>query len=287
MLPRDRAVLVRLARHRVLSLTQLQRLAFAGLHRSRVSRRVSSLARAGWVSTWDDPRGVGGHIRYVVPMEAGLRWALRRIEETTRCSTYSRLIATMLRRDGRQPLHLVRGVLPPFLAHLTEANEALIALQASPELAVTWASSWNRPLPNASHGVALPQPDGVVVFTAPGGTAELAFLEHDRNTEGFLHLRTWDRYRQLAQRPGLLAELTGFRAFRVWVTVRTGDPAVTARRLDDLERWARSRLVGSIFAFVGFETGQAIAAGLRAGTPAVTDSPSDSSAYCGHLAGAR
>lgn len=250
-LPRDRAVLIRLARHRLLSLAQLHRLAFAGLHRSRVSRRVSALARTGWVTTWDDPRGVGGHVRFVAPTVAGLRWPLHRIEETTRGSSYARLISTMLRRDGRHPLPLVRGGVPAWLTHLVEVNGVLIEMQGTGG-EIVWASSWNRPLPNASHGIGLPQPDGVVVRRVDDGAVEVLFMEHDRGGESIRHFRSRkvDRYRQLAQRPGLLLDLIGVRAFHVLVTVNAGDPDLNTRRIEELRTCATTGLAGGLFTIV-------------------------------------
>ncbi|MGV8041516.1 MAG: replication-relaxation family protein [Thermoanaerobaculaceae bacterium] len=250
-LPRDRAVLVRLARHRLLSLKQLNRLTFAGLHRSRVSRRVSALVRTGWVRTWDDPRGVGGHVRFVAPTVAGLRWALHRIEEATRSSSYARLISTMLRRDGRRPLPLVRAEVPAWLTHLTEVNDVLTVMQGTSG-EIVWASSWNRPLPNASHGMTLPQPDGVVVRRAGDGAVEVIFMEHDRGGESVRHFRSRkvDCYRQLAQRPGLLLDLVGVRAFHVLVTVNAGGPDLTARRIEELRTCATTGLAGGLFTIV-------------------------------------
>ncbi len=263
-LPRDRAVLIRLARHRVLSLAQVQQLVFPGLHRSRVSRRVGALEREGWVSTWEQPVNRGGRPRLVLPTTQGLRWALGRLEAETAIYPYARLVGTMLRRDGRRPLPFQRGVAPPFLAHMHEVNDVLISLCADPALAVTWVSSWNRPLPNTSHGLPLPQPDGVVVVSPGDGAAELVFLEHDRGGESLVHFRSRkiDRYRQLAKRPGLLADLTGFHAFRVWVTVRAGEAAATAERIAELGRCAKARLAGPLFAFAAFDPDRPVARDL-------------------------
>jgi len=207
------------------------------------------------VTVWEQPVELGGRPRLVIPTIQGLRWALGRIETETTADPCARLVTTMLRRDGRRPLPFRRGVVPPFLAHLQEVNEVLITLLADPALTVTWASSWNRPLPNTSHGVALPQPDGVVVFSTPGGEPELAFIEHDRGGESLAHFRASkvDRYRQLAQHPGLLADLTGFPRFRVWVTVRTGDATQTADRIAELEQSVRARLARSLFTFAAFD----------------------------------
>lgn len=255
-LPRDRSVLIRLARHRVLSLAQLQQLVFPGIHRSCMSRRVTALEHLGWVSTWEQPVEWGGRPRFVLPTVKGLRWALARIEEETAAYTYARLVATMLRRDDRQPLPLVRRIMPPFLAHLCEVNDALIALQTDHTLQVLWSSSWNRPFPDVWRGVTLPQPDGVVALAAPDGSTELVFLEHDRGGERLRHFSSHkvDTYRRLAQRPGLADELFGVRRFRVLVTVSAGGSALNARRIAKLRRCATARLVGGLFTIVPVET---------------------------------
>lgn len=256
-LPRDRAVLIRLARHRVLSLAQVQKLVFPGLHRTRVSRRLSALQRSGWLNLWVQPVERGGRPRFVVPTVRGLRWAMARIEAEASVYPYWPLITTMPRRDGRQRLPLAPGVTPPWLAHLREVNDVLVALMADTSLAVPWASSWTRPFPDLRREVALPQPDAIVVLQAPDSSIELVFLEHDRGGESLKHFRSHkvERYRQLAQRPELLAELTGYRAFKVLVTVRTGDPTTTQKRLDELEHCARSRLASQLFTFLAAEQG--------------------------------
>lgn len=255
-LPRDRAVLIRLARQCLLSLSQIHQLVFAGLDRSRVSRRLGKLARQGWLTLWEQPVDRGGRPRYAAPTAAGLRWALDRITAETAPFPYARLIATMLRRGPRRPLPLTRGVVPPHLAHLREVNDVLISLQLDRAAGVVWVSSWNRPLPISSHGVHLPQPDGVVIRR--GGNAPiLHFLEHDRGVESLEQFRTRkvDRYRELARRPGLVSELTGVPGFRVCVTVRTGKSSSTAARIAALRRCAQTRLAGPLFTFVGADLG--------------------------------
>jgi len=211
---------------------------------------VSALTLGGWVSTWDDPQCIGGRSRYIVPTAKGLRWALRHIEEAMRGATYARLLATMLRRDGRCPLPLTAGIHPPWLGHLVEVNNTLATLQVTGT--VVWSSSWNRPLPFVSHGVTLPQPDGVVVRRVADDHDELTFLEHDRGGESLRHFRARkvDCYRALSQRPALLEELTGYRTFRVLVTVRAGDPDLNERRVEDLQRCASAGLTRGLFTIV-------------------------------------
>ena len=238
-LPRDRAVLLRLARLRVLSLAELQALVFVGRDRSRLSRRLARLEEAGWLRRWEEPRARGGRFRLVVPTAAGLAWALGQVEETAGDSPETRLISTMLRAGRPSPLELPSGRIPAFLPHLRDVNGLLVAALLAPALRVAWASSWPRALPT-SAALRLPAPDGVLVLAPEDGTRELVFLEHDRATESLRSVaRTKiDRYRALAARPGTLEELTGHRAFRVLVTVG-GDPSDVSGRIRALRRLVR------------------------------------------------
>lgn len=238
-LPRDRAILLRLARLRVLSLAELQALVFLGRDRSRLSRRLSRLEEAGWLQRWEEPRARGGRFRLVVPTATGLAWALARLSETTRDTRAARLVSTMLRAGRMAPLVLPPGCVPAFLPHLRDVNALLVAALRSSALHVAWASSWPRAFPSAPAR-RLPVPDGVLVLAHPAGLRHLVFLEHDRATES---LRSFartkvERYRSLASRPGLLEELTGHRSFRVLVTVG-GDPASASGRLRALRRLVR------------------------------------------------
>lgn len=249
-LPRDRAILLRLARLRVLSLAELQALVFAGRDRSRLSRRISFLEKAGWLQRWEEPRERGGRFRLVVPTAAGLAWALRRLEDAAADSREERLLRTMLRAGHMSPLVLPPGRVPAFLPHLREVNRLLVGALLDDSLRVTWASSWPRSFPTA-RGLRLPAPDGVLVLAPQDGPRQLVFLEHDRATES---LRSFartkiDRYRLLASRPGALEELTGYRSFRVLVTVG-GDAATVPRRLRALRRVVREsfaeRFIGAV-----------------------------------------
>lgn len=245
--PRDRAILIRLARFRLLSLEQLASLVFPDRHRSRLSRRISALARDGWVTTWEEPRLRGGRRRFVLPTRRGLRWALGWLRLRAEGFAHAQLLGTMLGSDTREPLPLVPGRIPPFLPHLQEVHDVLVGREASPELAVTWASSWHRPFPNRAFDLALPQPDAVLILARGGASRCLVFLEHDRGTESLRHFaRTKaDRYRALAHRPALLRELTGFDTFEVWVTVEAGDR--TSRRIEDLARVVRENFAERLF----------------------------------------
>jgi len=238
-LPRDRAILLRLARLRVLSLAELQALVFLGRDRSRLSRRLSRLEEAGWLQRWEEPRARGGRFRFVVPTSTGLAWALARLSETTKDTREARLVSTMLRAGRMAPLVLPPGRIPSFLPHLRDVNALLVAALRSSALHVAWASSWPRAFPSAPAR-RLPVPDGVLVLAPHDGSRQLVFLEHDRATES---LRSFsrtklERYRLLASRPGILEELTGYRAFRVLVTVG-GDPSDVSGRIRALRRLVR------------------------------------------------
>jgi hypothetical protein len=137
------------------------------------------------------------------------------------------------------PLVLPPGRIPSFLPHLREVNRLLVGTLLEDSLRVTWASNWPRSFP-ASRGLRLPAPDGVLVLAPEDGLRQLVFLEHDRATES---LRSFartkvDRYRLLASRPGALEELTGYRSFRVVVTVG-GDATTAPGRLRALRRVVR------------------------------------------------
>lgn len=248
-LPRDRAILLRLARLRVLSLAELQGLVFPGRDRSRLSRRLTVLEETGWIRRWERPRERGGRFRFVVPTDVGLAWALRRLEEQSADFAHGRLLATMLRTNRAAPVVLPPGRIPFFLPHLAEANAALVALLLAPSLGVTWASSWPRPFPvGVIGGHRLPQPDGVVLQAPDGAPSRLLFLEHDRATESvrsFARSKV-DRYRSLAARPALLEELTGFRRFSVLVTVAGANPSETDARVSALRHLVLERFAAPI-----------------------------------------
>lgn len=252
-LARDRAILIRLARLRVLSLSQLSTLVFAGRDRSRLSRRVTALEDDGWLQRWEHPRERGGRYRFVVPTAKGLAWALHRLEDVAPGFAHERLLATMLGTDRAAPLALPAGRIPASLPHLLEVNAALVALLADPALRVTWASSWPRPFPVGSvEGLRLPQSDGVIVQVPDDAPSRLVLLEHDRATESlrsFSHTKV-DRYRALASRPALLEKLTGFRTFSTVVTVAGPDDAETDRRIASITKLVRSRFAGELLQVV-------------------------------------
>ncbi len=255
-LPRDRAVLIRLARLRVLSLSQLHPLVFPGLHASSLSRCLSRLEEGGWAQRWEEPRETGGRPRLVVPTATGLSWALGRLEEEAPGFVHERLLRTMLGTGRASPLVLPPGRIPASLPHLLEVNQVLVALLGTSELAVTWASSWPRPFPSGgAYGLRLPQPDGILLLAGGEGPRRLVFLEHDRGTESLVSFARAkvDRYRALASRPGLLEELTGFRRFAVVVTVTGPGPAETDARTRALTRLIRSRFAAALLHVMPYE----------------------------------
>lgn len=249
-LPRDRAILIRLAKMRLLSLPQLQRLVFAGRHRTRLSYRLSALARQGWIRLWEEPLIRGGRPRYVVPTLAGLRFGLAQLERSQQPFRHAQLLATMLRNDRRLPIPLTDGVTPAFLNHQREVNDILISLGSSQGSTVTWASSWHRPFPNSFHGLRLPQPDFVVVV-AEGDERSLILGEHDRGHESLAHFAEAKitRYRDLARQAAVLKELTGFDAFTVLVTVNDALAKNSEARIEKLRRAALEGFAANLFSF--------------------------------------
>ncbi len=249
-LPRDRAILIRLAKMRLLSLTQLQQLVFGDRHRSRLSYRLSAMVRQGWIRLWEDPSVRGGRPRYVVPTRAGLRFGLSHLEQSQAPLRHAKLLAMMLRNDRRFPVPLTDGVLPAFLIHQREVNDILVSIESSPIPIATWMSSWHRPFPNSLHGLRLPQPDFVVVV-AEGDERRLVFGEHDRGQESLTHFAEAkvERYRELARRADILKDLTGFDAFSVLVTVSDGLHGDSEGRIRRLRRASLEGFAAKLFSF--------------------------------------
>src|SRR6266545_1576431 len=71
--PRDRAVIRYLVLLRLLTYDQLHRLMFPSADKSIARRRIRSLARAGWLTTWEASSRHGGHTRYAHPTVAAIR----------------------------------------------------------------------------------------------------------------------------------------------------------------------------------------------------------------------
>jgi hypothetical protein len=146
------------------------------------------------------------------------------------------LVSLMVPATPRQPWKFDPGVVPLFLAHTEEANEALIAWLRRSGERVLWASSWDCPFPEHVEWRTMPQPDYVLVIER-GGAPHLVFGEHDRGTEGReVVARKMRVYRTWIETPDILGRTIGFPTFHLFITV-AGDRA--ARRLDQLAQLVR------------------------------------------------
>lgn len=239
---RDRFALLEIARYRVMSFRQLQAQVFGDLHKAVLTRRMQGLTRAGFIETWEEHLVVGGHPNYAIPTKAGLAWALAELKAEAKGRPYAKLVAAMIGEAGKRPLLLAPRTAPPFLPHQDETNRVVAALEAIPELGITWASTWHRPFPNHVDHIAMPQPDAVLVATRDG-KPHLVFLEHDRGQEApasFARKKA-ARYHELSLY-GLTEELFDFDDFTVWVTVNDvaeGKPVQRIRVLQSVSKDAR------------------------------------------------
>jgi len=259
----DRAVLEALAAFRVLSYAQLQRRVFPTRSMQRVGQLLQRLGAAGWVHIWDDVSGPTGRPRYVVPTRRGLGVGLDMLEAASAGTAHERLVRLMLPQHARRPLILHPRKTPAFLAHQRECNDLLLAYSTIPDVHISWASSWDRPFPLAARGIALPQPDYVLVLER-GGNTSLIFGEHDRGHESLAHFRRTkaERYAALTARSELLEEIFGYTSFGVWVTVLDARAGMPAQRLARLTRLTHNAAAGDVIAFA--------LAGQAAAIPATT-----------------
>lgn len=255
---RTRALLLALARCRILSFGQLRRLVLPDRTPQRVGQVVQELAAAGWLRVWEDVAHVGGRPRYAIPTRRALTSTLPALRDVDRCG---QLAPLMLPRHPRRPLVLAPRTTPAFLAHQREVNDLLIAYGAIPATRVLWATSWDRPFPLHIANLALPQPDYVLVLERDG-VAALVFGEHDRGHESLAHFRRAkaERYAALAARLELVRHVFGFASFMVWVTVLDARGAAPLRRLARLTRVAYEAGASEVMAFT--------LAGWAATTPA-------------------
>ncbi|HYH05718.1 MAG TPA: replication-relaxation family protein [Thermoanaerobaculia bacterium] len=239
---RDRVALLEIVRYRLLSFRQLQSQVFTNLHKTVLTRRMQALKQAGFIATWEERLTVGGHPRYALPTRTGLEWALQELTAETNGLPHTRLVRLMIGETGKRPLELAPRTAPPFLPHQEETNRVVAALEAQPDLGVTWASTWHRPFPNAIDDLRMPQPDGVLVATRDG-KPHLVFLEHDRGQEApasFARKKA-ERYYELSLY-GIAQELFGFDDFTVWVTINdvaNRKPLQRIRTLQAVSRNAR------------------------------------------------
>ncbi len=281
---RDRTLLLALTRMRLLSLTQIHARLFAGLDRAVASRTAKRLQRQGWISVWEDPIARGGRPRYFLPTTKGLQWALSELQGHVIGSAAERIVALMAPNPKRRPLVLVPGERPAFLAHQREINHLLTAYEGHERMRILWASSWDRPFPSSVRGIAMPQPDYVLVAQVDG-QARLVFGEHDRGQESLAHFTSAkvERYSELADLPGFTESVLGFRSFSLWVTVTDTKTRQPGRRLAVLMEAARRGGLGSVarFSLSGWVHGYGES---PVWLPASTAPASDSHSISGHRA---
>ena len=246
---RDREALLCLGLFRVLSFSQFRRLVFPDRDRAVASRSLKRLLNADSVTTWDEPVVRGGSPRYILPTAAGLRWALTELRVSAD-APIRQLVDAMLPASHRRPLTFLRGRQPPFLEHQKECTNLAAALCESSTSTVAWISTWDRPFPNAIGGVAMPQPDFVLVLKR-GSSYELVFGEHDRGHESLAHFAQAKvrRYAQLAHLPVFCRDAFGFETFRVWVTVLDAAHQRPLNRLRALVDLARAGGAADLMAF--------------------------------------
>jgi len=260
--PRDESMLLHAVQFRLASFRQLHDVVFADQHFSTVGRRAEVLVKLGLATVWEDRLPIGGHPRYLIPTERGIVWAQRELAARVQELPQAVLVRQMLHGASRKPLHIAPGTAPLWLPHQRETNALVARFLGAPTLRVRWASTWHRPFPNAVDGLAMPQPDFVLVLER-GDAATLVFGEHDRGHEpvaAFKRAKA-ERYAALARFPDLLARLTGFGAFEVWTTVEDAQPVDRIGELLDAARktygaplmrftpaqWARTEPEGAIW----------------------------------------
>ncbi|HEX8254181.1 MAG TPA: replication-relaxation family protein [Thermoanaerobaculia bacterium] len=246
----DRAVLLALARCRLLSFVQVRRAVFPRLSSQRVGQRLHALADAGWITTWEDVSRIGGRPKYALPTRRALTVAHTLLAAGALPTAAAQTASLLLRSAPRRPLVLAQRSTPGFLAHQRECNDLLLAFATIPGVRLLWATSSDRPLPLRAGGIALPQPDAVLVIER-AGVASLVFGEHDRGHESLAHFRRTkaERYAALAARPASVRELFGFDHFMVWVTVLDARAGAPLRRLASLVEVARHAAASDVMAF--------------------------------------
>lgn len=249
--PVDRELLLRATTLRVASFRQLHALVFPGQHFSGVGRHAAVLQKLGFATVWEDRLPQGGHPRYVVPTAAGIAWAHAELVARAARTPHATLVQHMLAGASRSPLQLAPFTAPTWFPHQRATNELVTRFALAAPLGVTWASAWHRPLPNAIDGLPLPQPDFVLV-RLQGATSALVFGEVDRGHEPlatFARVKS-ERYAGLAASPDVLAQLTGFRSFEVWVVVDSAQQPV--ERLTALHAATRRTYGASMLRFTVF-----------------------------------
>jgi hypothetical protein len=229
---RDRALVLAVARMRVVTYGQAGRLLFPGRHASIVTRRARVLVHAGWLRRIRPRVERGGAPSYLLPSARGLAASLDLLLAETDGTAHSVLVRRMVPTRPRKPLALAAT---SSLAHQREVNELLVAYARASELRVLWASSWERPFGRGPDAALLPQPDYVLVIERTGSPV-LVFGEHDRGHESLAHFRATkaERYAPFALLADAADAAFGIPVVEVWVTVT--DPVARAprRRLQHL-----------------------------------------------------
>lgn len=243
-------MLLALARCRLLSFDQVRRAVFPRLSPQRVGQRLHALADVGWIATWEDVSRIGGRPKYALPTRRALTVAHTLLAADALPTAAAQTASLLLQSAPRRPLVLAPRITPAFLAHQRECNDLLLAYATIPGARLLWATSSDRPLPLHADGIALPQPDAVLVIEH-AGIASLLFGEHDRGHESLAHFRRTkaERYAALAARPALVRELFGFDQFMVWVTVLDARAGAPLRRLRTLVEVARRAAASDVMAF--------------------------------------
>jgi protein involved in plasmid replication-relaxation len=230
--PRDRALVLAVARMRVLTYGQAGRLLFPERHASIVTRRARTLVRAGWLRRVRPRVERGGAPSYLLPSARGLAGSLDLFLAEAEGTILSVLVRRLVPTRPRRPLVLTAT---SSLAHQREVNELLVAYARASEFRVLWASSWERPFGRGPDAALLPQPDYVLVIER-AGVPVLIFGEHDRGHESLAHFRATkaDRYAPFALLPDTAATDFGISAVEVWITVTDPVARQPRRRLQHL-----------------------------------------------------
>jgi hypothetical protein len=244
---RDRAALRQLVLLRVLTYTQLRRIAYSGVHATVARRRIRQLERTGWLITKELPQRQGGHQRYAHPAQRTINALLAEFEVATQGEVFAPLVRMMMPRSGRKPLDLGATAPPKWLAHQREVNELLVTMLTSHQR-ILWASSWDCPFPSRQAMFTLPQPDYVLVEEV-GGVARLVFGEHDRGSDKHFAERKVALYAALAQFPEVCEQFFGFRSFSVHVTVIDAVRQRPIMRMRELMRLTRAANAATLFRF--------------------------------------
>jgi hypothetical protein len=232
---RDRAIVLAVARLRILAYDQVRTLLFPDRHPSVLTRRVHALVAEGWLTRWRARGTDGGAPSYILPTARALALALDALRHDAADTAYASLVDRMLPERPRKPLVLRGRTEPPFLAHQREVNQLVVASLRCAALDVRWASSFERPFGRGADATLLPQPDYVLVLHR-AGIPVVVLGEHDRGQESLAHFRRAkaERYAPYALLPELAAATFGAATVEVWLTVTDPVARRPERRLRQL-----------------------------------------------------